>query len=80
MTQQSFSSQNLIAVIAKSYRNIFLDVIQACDKRAMEIPHFARGCCACCVCGGRFMTVADERHADEAIADSPVFSVSVCGL
>ena len=39
MTQQSFSSQNLIAVIAKSYRNIFLDLIQACDKRAMETPH-----------------------------------------
>ena len=39
MTQQSFSSQNLIAVIAKSYRNIFLDLTQACDKRAMETPH-----------------------------------------
>jgi hypothetical protein len=26
-----------------------------------------------------FMTVADERHADETIADSPVLSISVCG-
>jgi hypothetical protein len=74
-------------LITKSYRchrkillHIFLDVIQACDKRAIEIPHFARGCCACCVCGGRFMTVADERACDEATAQSRYQSISVCGL
>jgi hypothetical protein len=48
---------------------------QICDKPAMEVTPCS---CLLSLCWS-FMTVADENHFDEAIADFPVLSVSVCG-
>jgi hypothetical protein len=44
----------------------------------MDIPHCSWLLCVLCQWWS-FMTVADERHADEAIADGPVAAISICG-
>jgi hypothetical protein len=71
--------ESAIILIAKSYRNIYLDLIQACDKRAMETPHLLVAAVRAVSVVVVLVTVADERHADEAI-DIAFLSISVCGL
>jgi hypothetical protein len=62
----------------KTFRRILVDVIQGCDKSAIEKSLLL----VATVCAVSVVIVIDclhdERHADEAIAYSPARSLSVC--
>jgi hypothetical protein len=65
---------------ARGATEILFDVMQRCDKRAIEILHLLVAAVRAVSVVVVLMTVAAERACDEATAQSRYRSISVCGL